>query len=202
MEIQTTKQNCRFPGVLFLPSIEAFIDRYCLTTAVTFTVHPINTPQETLQVRCTLQIYLSTFIVETLQETLQQLICIVNSFSIFTHDPDHGSSGIWLIQGIQVLTQSGNDALIPGLSEYRWITGVNWTCSTPFLPTSFCRESCTEFMSCISIQQAAFSFNFFFLPKLSSEISQRLCSLIHQQDHPNVEFKIKLPPFLFANGNI
>lgn len=146
---------------------------------------------------------------ETLQETLQQLICIVNSLSIFAHYPDHGSSGIWLIQGIQVLTQSGNDALIPGLSEYRCITGVNWTCFTPFPPTSFHWEPCTEFVFCISTQQAAFSFNyrwysqaFFLSPKLSTEISQGLCSLIHQQDHPDVEFKIKLPPFQFTNGNI
>lgn len=209
LETRTTKQNCRFPRVLFQPNIEAFTDRYCVTTAITFTVHPINTLHETLQIRCTLQLYLSTFIMETLQETLQQLICIVNSFGIFAHYPDHGSSGIWLIQGIQVLTQSGNDAFIPGLSKCRWITGVNWTCLTPFLPTSFCRESCTEFMFGISTQQAAFSSNyrrysqaFFFFPKLSTEISQGLCSLIHQQDHPDVEFKIKLPPFLFANGNV
>lgn len=50
LEIRTTKQNCRFPRVLFQPSIEAFIDRYCLTTAITFTVHPINIPHETLQI--------------------------------------------------------------------------------------------------------------------------------------------------------
>lgn len=55
LEIRTTKQNCRFPRVLFQPSIEAFIDRYCLTTAITFTVHPINIPHETLQIKCTLK---------------------------------------------------------------------------------------------------------------------------------------------------
>ena len=99
---------------------------------------------ETLQIRSKTQFYLSTFIMEALQKTLQQLICIVNSFCIFAHYPDHGSSGIWFIQGIQVLAQSGNDAFIPDSSEYRWVTGVNSTCVTPPLLTSLCRESCTE----------------------------------------------------------
>lgn len=64
---------------------------------------------------------------KALQKTLQQFICIINSFCIFTHYPDHGSSGIWFIQGIQILTQGGNDAFIPDSSEYTWITRVNST---------------------------------------------------------------------------
>lgn len=70
-----------------------------LTTAI-FTICPIHTLRETLQIRCITQFYLSTFIMEALQKALQQFICVVNSFCIFAHYPDHGSSGIWFIQGI------------------------------------------------------------------------------------------------------
>lgn len=78
---------------------------------------------------------------EALQEALQQLICIVNSFCVLAHYPDHGSPGIWLIQGIQVLAQCGDDALVPDLSEHRWVTGVNPTCVSPYLPMPL---SCTQ----------------------------------------------------------
>lgn len=50
---------------------------------------------------------------EALKEALQQLISIVNPLSILANNPDHGSSSVRLIQGIQVLTECGNDAFIP-----------------------------------------------------------------------------------------
>lgn len=50
---------------------------------------------------------------EALKEALQQLISVVNSLSILANNPDHGSSSVRLIQGIQVLTECGNDAFIP-----------------------------------------------------------------------------------------
>lgn len=52
---------------------------------------------------------------ETLQKALQQFISIVNALSILSYDPDHGSASFWLIQGVQVFTQSGNHTLVPEL---------------------------------------------------------------------------------------
>lgn len=63
------------------------------------------------------QYYLGAFVMEALQEALQELVCIVNSLCIFTHNPDHSCSGIWLIQRIKVFTKCGNDTLIPNLTK-------------------------------------------------------------------------------------
>lgn len=51
---------------------------------------------------------------EALEEALQQLVRIVNPLGILAHDPDHGSPGLGLIQGVQVLAQGGDHALVPG----------------------------------------------------------------------------------------
>lgn len=50
---------------------------------------------------------------EALQEALQQLVGVVNSLGVLAHNPNHGSPGLRLIQGVQVLTQCGDDTLIP-----------------------------------------------------------------------------------------
>lgn len=50
---------------------------------------------------------------EAFQEALQQLIGIVNPLRILSHNPDHGSPGLRLIQRVEVLTQGGNHALVP-----------------------------------------------------------------------------------------
>lgn len=50
---------------------------------------------------------------ETLQKALQQFISIVYALSILSHDPDHGSTCLWLIQGVQVFAQSGDHTLVP-----------------------------------------------------------------------------------------
>lgn len=55
---------------------------------------------------------------EALKEALQQLISVVNPLSILANNPDHGSSSVRLIQGIQVLTECGNDAFIPKRTPY------------------------------------------------------------------------------------
>lgn len=70
-----------------------------------------------VQTKQTSKPYLSAFVVETLQEALQQLISIINALGILSYDPDHGSARLRLIQGIQVFTQSGNHTLIPGQSR-------------------------------------------------------------------------------------
>jgi hypothetical protein len=57
---------------------------------------------------------------EGLQELLQQLICIVNALCILPYDPDHAGLGLRLVQSVQVLTQSGNDALIPVPQTQDW----------------------------------------------------------------------------------
>lgn len=56
---------------------------------------------------------------KALKETLQELISVVDTLSIFTHNPNHGSSSVWLIQRVQVLTQSSNYALIPAQTTER-----------------------------------------------------------------------------------
>lgn len=58
--------------------------------------------------------YLGALVMEALKEALQQLIRIVNPLGVLAHNPDHGSPGLGLIQGVQVLAQGGDDALIPG----------------------------------------------------------------------------------------
>lgn len=50
---------------------------------------------------------------EALKEALQQLVSIVDPLGVFTHNPDHGSASVRLIQRVQILTQCGNDAFIP-----------------------------------------------------------------------------------------
>ncbi len=62
---------------------------------------------------------LGAFIMKALKETLQELISVVDTLSIFTHNPNHGSSSVWLIQRVQVFTQSGNYALIPAQTTER-----------------------------------------------------------------------------------
>lgn len=55
---------------------------------------------------------------EALEEALQQLIGVVDPLRILANDPDHGSTSVWLIQRVQILTQCGNDALIPGKHQH------------------------------------------------------------------------------------
>lgn len=56
---------------------------------------------------------LSAFIMEALEEALQELIGVVDPLRVFAHNPDHGRTSVGLIQRVQVFTQSGNYALIP-----------------------------------------------------------------------------------------
>ena len=65
---------------------------------------------------------------EVLQETLQQLICVVNPesqdmkplvvmldarpLSVFSNDPDHARPRLRLVQSVQVLTERRYDALV------------------------------------------------------------------------------------------
>lgn len=63
------------------------------------------------------QTNLSAFVVETLQEALQQLVSIIDALCILSYNPDHGSTRLRLIQGVQVFTQRGDHTLIPGQSQ-------------------------------------------------------------------------------------
>lgn len=64
---------------------------------------------------------------ETLQKALQQLIGVVNALRVLSHDPDHGGTCLRLIQGVQVLTQRGNNALVPGqLQTTLWVLKCIW----------------------------------------------------------------------------
>ena len=58
--------------------------------------------------------YLRALVVEALQEALQQLVGVVDALGVLAHDPDHGGARVRLVQGVQVLTQRGDDALVPG----------------------------------------------------------------------------------------
>lgn len=58
--------------------------------------------------------HLGALVMEAFQEALQQLICIVNPLSVLAYYPDHSSTGLGLIQGVQVLAQRGYHTLIPG----------------------------------------------------------------------------------------
>mmetsp|Transcript_41246 Transcript_41246/g.129581 ORF Transcript_41246/g.129581 Transcript_41246/m.129581 type:complete len:361 (+) Transcript_41246:469-1551(+) len=49
---------------------------------------------------------------ETLEETVEQLARVVNSLSILADDPDHAGLGLRVVQRVQVLTESANDALV------------------------------------------------------------------------------------------
>lgn len=58
--------------------------------------------------------HLRALVMEALEEALQQLIRIVNPLGILAHNPDHGSPGLGLIQGVKILAQGGDHTLIPG----------------------------------------------------------------------------------------
>lgn len=60
-----------------------------------------------------LQLHLGGLFRECLKEKFQELVRIVYPLSIFTNDPDHAGFCLWLIQCVQVLTEGGDDALIP-----------------------------------------------------------------------------------------
>lgn len=51
---------------------------------------------------------------EALEEALEELICIVDALCILADNPDHGRPGLGLVQGVQILTQGGDDTLVPG----------------------------------------------------------------------------------------
>lgn len=69
--------------------------------------------------------HLSALIMEALEEALQQLVSVVDPLGVLANNPDHGSTSIRLIQGIQILTQCGNDAFIP--EEHQYLSGQNET---------------------------------------------------------------------------
>ena len=45
-------------------------------------------------------------------EIVNEIISIVNPLCILSNDPDHAGPAFWLIKGVLVLTQSGNNGLI------------------------------------------------------------------------------------------
>lgn len=61
--------------------------------------------------------HLGALIMEALEEALQQLVSVVDPLGVLAHDPDHGGASIRLIQRVQILTQGGNDALVPRTSR-------------------------------------------------------------------------------------
>lgn len=64
-----------------------------------------------------LQLHLSGFFGEGFQEELEQLVRVVDAVRVLADDPDHAGLGLRLIQRVQVLTQRGNDALIPAVRK-------------------------------------------------------------------------------------
>lgn len=67
--------------------------------------------------------HLGALIMEALEEALQQLVSVVYPLGVLANNPDHGSTSIRLIQGIQILTQCGDDAFIP--EEHQYLSGQN-----------------------------------------------------------------------------
>ena len=75
-----------------------------------------------------MELDLTVLVMEVLQETLQQLIGVVNPesqnmkplvvmlnvrpLSVFSNDPDHARPRLGLVQSVQVLTERRNDALV------------------------------------------------------------------------------------------
>lgn len=62
--------------------------------------------------------HLSALIVEALQEALQQLVSVVDPLCVLADDPDHGTASVRFIQRVEVLTQRGDDALVPEQHPY------------------------------------------------------------------------------------
>ena len=59
-----------------------------------------------------LQLHLRVLVVEVVQEALEQLVSVVDPLSVLADDPDHGGARLWLVQGVQVLTEGGDDGLV------------------------------------------------------------------------------------------
>lgn len=64
--------------------------------------------------------HLGALIMEALEEALQQFIGIVDPLGVLAHNPDHGSPGLGLIQGVQILTQCGDHTLVPRDPAHSW----------------------------------------------------------------------------------
>ncbi len=56
--------------------------------------------------------YLCILIMEVVQERAKEFIHTVDSVTIFPKDPDHRGTCLRLIQGVEILAQRGDDALI------------------------------------------------------------------------------------------
>lgn len=50
---------------------------------------------------------------EALKKALEQLVGVVDPLCVLADNPDHGTSRVRLIQRVEILTQCGNDALVP-----------------------------------------------------------------------------------------
>lgn len=58
--------------------------------------------------------HLGALIVEALEETLQQLVGVVDPLGVFPDDPDHGGARVRLVQRVEILAQRRDDAFVPG----------------------------------------------------------------------------------------
>lgn len=59
-----------------------------------------------------LQLHLSVLVSEALEETIEQLISVIDTLSVLSDNPHHTSSRFGLIQRVQILAQSAYDALV------------------------------------------------------------------------------------------
>lgn len=57
--------------------------------------------------------HLSALIMEALKKALEQLVSVVNPLRVLADNPDHGTSSVRFIQRVEILTQCGDDALVP-----------------------------------------------------------------------------------------
>lgn len=73
--------------------------------------------------------HLRALVVEALQEAFQQLICVVDPLGVLANDPDHGGAGVGFIQRVEVLTECGDDALVPAGNQGLSVSSSHLRCT-------------------------------------------------------------------------
>mmetsp|Transcript_6699 Transcript_6699/g.11728 ORF Transcript_6699/g.11728 Transcript_6699/m.11728 type:complete len:532 (+) Transcript_6699:656-2251(+) len=59
-----------------------------------------------------LELHRGVFLLERFEEGVQELVGVVDAFGVLANDPDHGCFGLGLVQGVEVVAEGGNDALV------------------------------------------------------------------------------------------
>mmetsp|Transcript_26828 Transcript_26828/g.56647 ORF Transcript_26828/g.56647 Transcript_26828/m.56647 type:complete len:480 (+) Transcript_26828:733-2172(+) len=59
-----------------------------------------------------LELHGGIFLLECFEEGIKEFVGVINAFSVFTNDPNHGGLGLGFVEGVKVVAEGGNDGLV------------------------------------------------------------------------------------------